>query len=301
MAGSTGRSSVFRVIVEHGASFSIGKPATLFGVVIMEGSHQDAVLAIIDACLDAPGGYGGYRQERTGIAWKTHLQGAGIFGDSQSAVVISDWSSRVFLSGTSEGMARIRDAVPRSCRAYNPTVTIQSRVISECVRYPPHKDQRTERCQVTITQPPLLSTLLPLLPVDPPSSPPTSPPSQWSFAADDDELHVGDSEEEEEPQAGGRQYSREDTPAPGYVPLPEMKGFKHVRLPDGRIAWLPPAPCDDPPPPAALDDVPPPPPGAPPAPPSPTTPKASVQPPGPRWRTARAAQDEEDESTVYSL
>jgi hypothetical protein len=61
---------------------------------------------------------------------------------------------------------------PRWCRAYNPTVTVHSQVISEGMRYP-HKGQCTKPCQATIIQiqppqtQPLLSTLLP---VDPPSS-----------------------------------------------------------------------------------------------------------------------------------
>ena len=69
------------------------------------------------------------------------------------------------------------------------------------------------------------------------ASTPSSPPSHWSFEPED-ELDVGDSEEEEEAQAGGWRYFREDAPAD--VPLLEMKGFQHVRLPDGRIAWLAP-------------------------------------------------------------
>jgi hypothetical protein len=69
---------------------------------------------------------------------------------------------------------------------------------------------------------------------EPPSSP---PPSHWSFEPDDGELDVGESDEEDE-------RGREDTPAPGCAPLPEMKGFQHVRLPDGRIAWLAPPSLD---------------------------------------------------------
>lgn len=122
---------------------------------------------------------------------------------------------------------------------------------------------------------------------EPPSSP---PPSHWSFEPDDGELDVGESDEEDDGELDigesdeEDERGREDTPAPGCAPLPEMKGFQHVRLPDGQIAWLAPPslgePCPPPPetpPPAALDDVPPPPPGAPPAPPAPTTPRKTLR------------------------
>lgn len=51
-----------------------------------------------------------------------------------------------------------------------------------------------------------------------------SPPSHWSFECKDGELDMGDLEEEdEEVQAGDRQYVREDTPTVGYVPLPDWQ------------------------------------------------------------------------------
>jgi hypothetical protein len=84
--------------------------------------------------------------------------------------------SRIAALSAEMGSSLGLETRPRWCRAYNPTVMIQSRVISEGMRYP-HKDQRTERCQATIiqTQPSQtqLPLLLTLLPVDPPSSPPT--------------------------------------------------------------------------------------------------------------------------------
>jgi hypothetical protein len=82
---------------------------------------------------------------------------------------------------------------------------------------------------------------------EPPSSP---PPSHWSFEPDDGELDVGESDEEDDGELDigesdeEDERGREDTPAPGCAPLPEMKGFQHVRLPDGRIAWLAPPSLD---------------------------------------------------------
>jgi hypothetical protein len=71
-----------------------------------------------------------------------------------------------------------------------------------------------------------VSTMSMLLPADPPFT----PPSQWSFA-NNDELDMDDSEEEdEEVQAGDRRYTREDTPAVGYVPLPKVGLFDGERV-----------------------------------------------------------------------